>query len=346
MRIDKYLTNKYPSLSRAYIKNQIKLGNFLVFNKKVESRLKNVASLFSEAGRNPAPKADQDKQSTSNSDLRLSGAGVKPSYILREGDIVVFALGFVLPDAVIILPNPAIKLNVIYEDADVLVINKPAGLSVHPRQDKNGLPLLPEINSTLVSGLLAYYSAIASVGDNPLFRPGLVHRLDKDTSGVMIIAKNQRSFDWLKAQFKEHQTAKKYIALTHGLFKEKQGVIKTILARAKNNPTKQKISAKEGKEAVTEYRVIKEFKSYSLIEAQPKTGRLHQIRVHLAHLGHSIVGDVKYGLKNEIKLAGLDRQFLHAKELKIILLDNKENTFVAPLPDDLLGVLQALEKNK
>jgi len=345
MRIDKYLTTKYPNLSRVYIKNQIKLGNFLVGDKKV-----------------------------------------KPFYELREGDSVALAPGFTLPDTAQILPNPDIKLNIIFENNDVLVINKPAGLSVHPRQDKNGLPLLREIKTTLVSGLLAYYPAIANVGDPstssgqaPLLRPGIVHRLDKDTSGVMIIAKNQNSFDWLKKQFKERQTAKKYLALVHGLLKNKDGEINTLLTRATGDPTKQKVislpallPSDEGRragwgvekdthttpsqsppqlrgrgklrEAITRYKVIKEIKGYSLLEVSPKTGRLHQIRVHLAHLGHPVAGDAKYGDKRLPILPGLSRQFLHAKELEIALPDGSKKTFLAPLPADLQAPLDALER--
>jgi len=349
-RLDKYLQQKYPNLSRAYIKEQIQLGNFLI-----------------------------------------NGKLVKPSYLLRQEDTVALAPGFKLPEAENkILPNPKIKLHIIFENDDVLVTDKPAGLSAHPRQDKNGLPLTEEIESTLVSGLLAHHPAIANVGDFitspqssplkgeeekiisiqsppfeggekegvifPLLRPGIVHRLDKDTSGVMIIAKNQTSFVWLKKQFKERLVSKKYLALVHGCPKDKQGVIKTLLARAKNNPTKQKISTTEGKEAITEYQVIKEFKDYSLIEARPKTGRLHQIRVHLAHLGHPIAGDAKYG---PAKLAsshaqrggdkqlsaslGLTRQFLHAQELEIVLPNQIKKTFIAPLPPDLENVLQNIK---
>jgi len=337
-RLDKFVLTRFSQYSRAYLKKQIKLGNFLIGNKKI-----------------------------------------KPSYVLRQGDQVALAPGLILPpNAARILPNPAIKLNIIFENDNVIVINKPAGLAVHPRQDKNGLPLPQETNSTLVSGLLAYYPAIINVGDNPLLRPGLVHRLDKDTSGVMIIAKNQPSFEWLKKQFKERKTTKKYIALAHGLFKEKQGEIKTLLARAKKDPTKQKVvllgsllPSDEGKvgwgvekntntapsqsppqlrgrgkirEAITQYKVIKEFQNYTLLEAGPKTGRLHQIRVHLAHIGHPIVNDSKYGNKRLPSLPVPTRQFLHAQELKITLPSNQKKVFTAPLPNDLKTALNALER--
>ncbi|MBU2219846.1 RluA family pseudouridine synthase [Patescibacteria group bacterium] len=362
-RLDKFILAKFPRHSRAYLKEQIKLGNFLVYPVK-------------------SHKAGTAKQLFN----RVNDKKVKPSYILRADDTVTLAPGFVLPESTAILPNPNIKLNILYEDADVLVINKPAGLSVHPRQDKNGLPLLSEVDSTLVSGLLAYYPLIANVGDHPLLRPGLVHRLDKDTSGVMIIAKNQTSFNWLKAQFKERGVTKKYIALVHGSLKEKQGTIKTLLARAIKNPTKQhvvffkspspqtrgglgwgdeknknttpsfsppQLRGRGGpREAITQYKVIREFKNYTLLEASPKTGRLHQIRVHLAHIGHPVVGDAKYGqrLKSDFKGRAksdfselLNRQFLHAQELKIMLPDGQKKTFSAPLPTNLNAVLRALE---
>jgi len=350
MRLDKYLIIKYPNLSRAYIKDQVKLGNFLVGGKRV-----------------------------------------KPSYMLSEENQVAFAPGFSLPEKAVILSNPDIKLNIIFENDDVIVINKPAGLSVHPRQDKNGLPLLSEINNTLISGLLSYYPPLANVGDpstgsgQVAIRPGIVHRLDKDTSGIMIIAKNQNSFDWLKKQFKDRQATKKYLALVHGRLAEKEGQIKTLLQRASSDPTRQKVqpwtqsaqffrqpegyqaqaqgrtphrrplateheirpsgarvSAKEGKEAITDYKVIKEFKNYSLLEVSPKTGRLHQIRVHLAHLGHPVAGDAKYGDKRLPILPRLGRQFLHAAEIEVILPDGQKQVFSTPLPEDLAAILTTL----
>jgi len=310
-RLDKIIQKQFPQYSRAYLTDQIRLGNFLI-----------------------CPEGDQG----------TSGKKVKPSYPLQQNDQIILAPEFALPESAVIAPNSDIKLNIIFENDDVLVIDKPAGLSVHPRQDKNGLPLPKEIKSTLVSGLLASYPPLAKIGDLPAIRPGIIHRLDKDTSGVMIVAKNQPSFDWLKKQFKERLVAKKYLALVHGCPKEKQGLIKTLLARAKNDPTKQKISTREGKEAITEYQVIKELKDYSLIEARPRTGRLHQIRVHLAHLDHPVVSDAKYGARYLPAPPGLGRQFLHATELIITLPDGQEKTFMAPLPADLKTILAALEK--
>ncbi|KKS26532.1 MAG: Pseudouridine synthase [Parcubacteria group bacterium GW2011_GWA2_42_11] len=278
----------------------------------------------------------------------------KPSYALQENDKVESAPGFIIPDATMtqILPNPEIKLNIIHEDNNILVINKPAGIAVHPRQDKNHAPLASEILSTLVSELLAHYPPLAEVGDDPAIRPGIVHRLDKDTSGVMIIAKNQFSFDWLKKQFQDRLAQKKYLALVNGIVKNDAGIIDQPLARSQTDPTKQKISA-DGKPAITEYKVRQRFKDYTLLEVLPRTGRLHQIRVHLNFINHPVVGDKKYGPGHRLLPFNLSRQFLHAAELKIILPasmsdepNNQEKTFVAPLPKDLSDTLETLEKTK
>lgn len=308
-RLDKFLTAKFPSFSRAYLKGQVKLGNFLVNGKKN-----------------------------------------KPSFLLSEDDQVKLAPRFTLPDTTKLIPNPAIKLNIIYEDNDVLVINKPAGLAVHPRQSKGGAPLTEETDNTLVSGLLNYYPLLAKVGDPSTIsgqvniRPGIVHRLDKDTSGVLIIAKNQPSFDWLKKQFKERKVQKKYLALVQGSPKNIEGEISQSLARSPKNPAKQKIS-QGGREAITQYKVLKQFKKFSLLEVWPKTGRLHQIRVHLAWLGNPIVGDKKYSFKNQLLPKGLNRQFLHAAELQIILPNGQKKQFYSPLPTELTKIITQLEKN-
>jgi len=335
-RLDKFLSQKFSQYSRAYLKEQIKAGVVLVDDKIV-----------------------------------------KPSYVLREGDLVAFAPEFTAPNEQKILPNPEIKLDIIYEDGDALVINKPAGLSVHPRQDKNGRPLAGEVNNTLISGLLARYPAIATIGDSPALRPGLVHRLDKDTSGVMIVAKNQTSFDWLKKQFQERKVAKKYLALVVGRPKEKQGVMKNLLMRSASDPTKQKVlsyksplPSDEGRagwgdekisnttpsqsppqlrwrrisEAITQYKIFKEFKNFTLIEARPKTGRLHQIRVQFAALGLPVAGDAKYGSRQRPCPPGLARQFLHAQKLKITLPDGSKKAFSSPLPPDLTKVLKGLAR--
>ncbi len=285
-RLDKFLVAKFPSLSRAYLKGQIKLGNILVYpvkekiGKKVEPRRrKSVAPHISAAGRNPAPKASAPNILPSAEAGGLLVRRVKPAYVLREGDQVAFAPEFTLPDTTKLIPNPAIKLNIIYEDNDVLVIDKPAGLTIHPRQTKGGTPLAKETNNTLVSGLISHYPPLANIGDNPPIRPGIVHRLDKDTSGVLIVAKNQKSFDWLKSQFKERRVQKKYLALVQGLPKNMENEIAQNLARSKKNPTKQKISG-AGKIAITRYKVLKQFKKLRLMKSKIAKRR-EQIKIRI-----------------------------------------------------------------
>jgi 23S rRNA pseudouridine1911/1915/1917 synthase len=300
-RLDKFLLSHFPQYSRAFLKEQIKQGIFLIGGKKV-----------------------------------------KPSYVLRQGDTVALAPGFKLPEVAKLIPNPEIKINIIYENTDVVVIDKPAGISVHPRQNKNLEPIPRGVRNTLVNGLLARWPEMANVGDLPSVRPGLVHRLDKDTSGVIIIVKNQAAFEWLKKQFQGHLVTKKYLALVHGRLKEKTGEIKCFLKRSPD-PTKQQV-ASEGREAISQYKAIEEFKNYSLLEVIPKTGRFHQIRAQLAWLGHPVVGDQKYGSpRMGQKPTGLTRQFLHAAELEIMLLDGRKRLFKAPLAPDLAATLTTLD---
>ena len=339
-RIDKFILEKYPNLSRAFIKQQIKLGNILIYpvrSLKIEPEIPQSEP----QAKSPQKLKIRTKYAwTSNG---VDGKKVKPSYVLRQGDLVALAPGFTLPTETKIQPNPNMKLNIVYENSDVIVLDKPAGLIVHPRQTKTGVPIAKELNNTLVSGLLAHYPLLTNVGDNPTIRPGIVHRLDKDTSGLMIVAKNQKSFNWLKKQFQERKVQKKYLALVCGQPKNDSDTIEAPLGRSKSDPTKQKIDS-QGKPAVTDYKTIKRFKNFTLIEARPKTGRLHQIRVHLAHLGHPVAGDKKYGQENRPCPAGLKRQFLHAQELKIILPEGNKKTFSAPLPMDLTTIIEKLEK--
>ncbi len=255
-------------------------------------------------------------------------------------------------------PDFSIPLNIVYEDKDIIVLNKQAGISVHPS--------INEPNKTLVNALIAKYPEIKNVGDPPVggqviqLRPGIVHRLDKDTSGLLVVAKNQKTFEFLKKQWQDGQVIKKYLALVWGHPKEK-GEIVSELARSlkdfrkrmvvrpeKNkeeiNPHTQELSVGvKGKMAITEYKVVKKFRDFSLIEVYPKTGRMHQIRVHMASLGHPIAGDKVYGKKKEAP-EGLTRQFLHAHYLNLSLPNGKKLAFETDLPDALTNVLTKLEK--
>jgi len=203
-------------------------------------------------------------------------------------------------------------MEIIYEDENVKVIDKPAG-----------------IDSETI--------------------PGRAHRLDKDTSGVLIIAKNEQTLDFLQKQFQERKTEKIYTALISGNINNKEGKIETLLGRSPQDRRKQKVflphepGVQNKRDAVTEYKLIKRFKDYDLLEVKPKTGRKHQIRVHMAYLGHPIVGDKLYGFKNQLNLEGLDRQFLHASMLKIQLPNGEIKEFQSPLSKKLNLCLQKLK---
>ena len=178
-------------------------------------------------------------------------------------------------------------------------------------------------------------------GENSDDIEGRAHRLDKDTSGILITAKNEKTLEFLQKQFKERKIKKKYLALVTGNLKEKEGKIETLLGRSPNDRRKQKVFSPtdpgaEGKrEAVTHYKVLQRFKNYDLIEIEPRTGRKHQIRVHFSHLGHPLAGDKLYGFKNQPEPEGLKRQFLHANYLKITLPNNIIKEFESKLPNDL-----------
>jgi len=234
------------------------------------------------------------------------------------------------------------NIKIIYEDENVLAINKPAGLLVHGQ-------------NSLVDWLVKNYPEVKGVGEDPE-RPGIVHRLDKDTSGVLLVAKNQKSFEWLKEQFVNRKIKKKYLVLLCGKLKAESGIINLPIGRSKT-PLKRLASEKaRGKlrEAITEYKVLKRFvvkhsvldktikhrvfDNYTLVEAFPKTGRTHQLRVHFKAIGHPVAGDKLYG-KPEEKLG---RQFLHAQSLELSLRGGAVIKLEADLPEDLKNFLNML----
>ncbi|MEA3452754.1 MAG: RluA family pseudouridine synthase [Patescibacteria group bacterium] len=219
-------------------------------------------------------------------------------------------------------------MNIIYQDKNLLVINKPAGIN----SDKE-----------LMMELIKELPELIKAGEYP--RHGLIHRLDKDTSGILLIAKNNKSLSFFQKQFKERKVDKKYIALVQGTIPKKSGEIKTLINR---EGIKQKTFPLLGPQRVgsriaeTSWKIIKEYKEYTFVEATPKTGRKHQIRVHFAHLGFPIAGDKLYSFKNKKKPKGLQRQFLHANQLKIRLLDGKEKIFRSDLPEELKQIIKIL----
>ena len=215
------------------------------------------------------------------------------------------------------------NIPIIYEDDDVIVVDKPAGILVHPvTNEKNTLLDFLKIKCP---------------------NSQLVHRLDKDTSGLMVIAKNEKTYEWLKSQFLNRQIKKKYLALVHGILKDKKGIIaKSISKSRKRGGSQTTTPIGKRREAVTRYEVLKEFENYTLLEVSPETGRTHQIRIHLASIGHPIAGDEKYKFKRQLKLEGLTRQFLHANYLKITLPKGGIKEFLSNLPIELNKILEKL----
>lgn len=236
-------------------------------------------------------------------------------------------------------PDFNIPLDIVYEDDDIVVINKQARISVHPSVN--------EPSGTVANALIAKYpELIAGVGEDSL-RPGIVHRLDKDTSGLLVVAKNQKSFEFLKKEWQSGQVIKKYLALVWGTMKSEKGEIKSELARSLSDFRKRMVlklragQELKGKLAVTEYEVVKKYKDFSLVEVIPKTGRTHQIRVHMASIGHPVAGDKVYGNK-KVAPEGLTRQFLHAFYLSFSLPGGKKIALESDLPEDLNEILAKL----
>jgi len=255
--------------------------------------------------------------------ILVNGQRAKSNQRLSKVDRITVKLPplFVRP-----LAEP-IPLTVIYEDEDILVIDKPAGLTVHPAP---GHP-----SHTLVNAILAHCPGLAM--SNELVRPGIVHRLDKDTSGLIVIAKNDYAREYLAAQFRSRIVTKGYLVLVKGRLSPEQGIIEAPIGRDPRSRRKMAI-VEAGKEATTQYSVRKYLGNYTLIEVTPLTGRTHQIRVHLSAIGYPVVGDLIYGIKS----AHLNRQFIHDR-LGFRLPSTKQyQKFTSPLPLDLEQALEYL----
>ena len=281
-RLDKYVVEKCPTLSRTYAQKLIGEGYITVND-------------------------------------RVAKAGLK----LNIGDRV----NIVIPPAP---PSPllpeAIPLNIIYEDDDLLVIDKPAGLAVHPAPG--------HYTHTLVNAILSHFPDLPDTSDS--LRPGIVHRLDKDASGVMLVAKNRSAQLNLINQFKSRSVVKAYLVLVKGHLTPELGVIEAPIGRDPRNRKRMAVVT-EGREARTQYNVVKHIGNYTLLEVRPETGRTHQIRVHLSAIGYPVVGDPTYGVKS----AYLSRQFLHASRLGFQLSSTGEYVeFTSELPPDLAQALK------
>jgi 23S rRNA pseudouridine1911/1915/1917 synthase len=231
------------------------------------------------------------------------------------------------------------KLKILYEDKDVLVVEKPAGLLVHPTGAKRE-------EETLVDAVRTHFPGIDGVGEDPT-RPGIVHRLDKDVSGVMVVAKSQAMFKSLKAQFTGRDVEKEYLALVYGKLPKDTGTINFKLARSKAHGRMTARSGdQEGKEAITHYEVIERFKTATFVRVHILTGRTHQIRAHFKGLGYPLIGDTLYQRRKirNIRPIPLDRVFLHAHKLTITLPDGLRKTFESPLPDTLKQLMETLPR--
>lgn len=233
--------------------------------------------------------------------------------------------------------------EIIYSDRDVIVINKPPGVAVHSsrmfmREASGGLRAT---GNTLVDFLLEKFPEIKTVGDDPTIRPGIVHRLDKDTSGILVIARNQKSFEGIKKLFQQRRVEKIYRAIVCGSLKTKRGVIAFPIGRIVKNPLKRgiekgKARIRGAREAITEYRVLRAGNAYSLVELRPRTGRMHQLRVHMKELGHPIACDRVYGGKGVCCPLGVLRHLLHAQSLSFVFPERTKRMFEADPPDDFL----------
>lgn len=290
-RVDKFLSDRLPEISRSKVKNFIESGNATLNGVVVDK------------------------------------AGEKA----KTGDVITILITEDDSDGLVPEEMP---LNIIYEDQNVIVINKEAGKVVHPGAGN--------YSGTLVNALLAYYPPIRDVGEKE--RPGVVHRLDKDTSGVVIFAKTDKAYKWLVNQFKNRNTQKTYLALVDGKPPTPTGRIEAPIVRDRKDRTRMAVGLQgQGKKAVSEYITIDEFRQHTYLEVRPITGRTHQIRVHLKYLDVPVVGDTLYGRRHpSIKM---DRFFLHAKALSIKLPGERvPRTFDADLPKELQKILEWLQR--
>lgn len=258
-----------------------------------------------------------------NGNILVNGNKVKNSYKLQNGDDV--EINYV-EENLDIRPED-IKLNIVYEDDDIIVVNKESGMVVHPA--------VGNTSGTLVNALMGY-SELSNV--NKGFRPGIVHRIDKDTSGLLVVAKNDKAHLFLEEELKKHNINRTYIALVHGVIKHDTGEIDAPIGRDKLDRKKMAVTSENSKSAITHFKVIERYKNTTLIECKLETGRTHQIRVHMKYIGYPIVNDPVYSRDKNIDGFG---QMLHAKSISFIHPRTKEKmTFNADVPDEFNKILE------
>ena len=260
--------------------------------------------------------------------ITVNGKIEKPSFKVKENDVIEVEE---IVDQKADIKEENIPLNIVYEDDDILIINKPQGMVVHPA---NG-----HYSGTLVNALMYQADSLSSI--NGVIRPGIVHRIDKDTAGLLCVAKNDNAHHFLAEQLKDHMMAREYIALVRGVIKENSGTIEMSIGRDKKD--RQKMAAiKDGKPAITHFQVLERFKDHTLVKCQLVSGRTHQIRVHMSAIGHPVEGDPLYAGKNYDKLYQ-NGQLLVAFKLKLTHPGTKkEMQFEIELPDYFQKVLESL----
>lgn len=264
--------------------------------------------------------------------VTVNGKLTKSNYKTQAAD----QIKIIFPEAKPVeITAEAIPLDILYEDNDIIVINKPRGMVVHPAAGNYA--------GTLVNALLEHCKDLSGI--NGEIRPGIVHRLDKDTSGVMVVAKNDRAHIDLAEQIKHRTASRKYLAIVHGTIAEEQGIINAPIGRHPSDRKKMAVTFSNSKEAVTRFRVIERFINHTLVECKLQTGRTHQIRVHMQYIGHPVVGDPKYG--PEKKRFAISGQALHSAELSLKHpITGEEMLFSAPVPPDMAAILVQLKALK
>lgn len=282
-----------------------------------------ISMSLEDMSRNSVQKLIADGRVTVNEKL------IKSNYKIKINDVIK-----------IIIPEPElldvkaenIDIHIVYEDNDLAVINKPQGMVVHPAAGHYG--------GTLVNGLMYHLKDLSSI--NGVMRPGIVHRLDKNTSGLMLVAKNDKSHNFLAACLKEHSINRIYYALVEGNVKDDVGKVDAPLGRSEKDRKKRAVTTKNSKNAVTNYQVVKRYGKYTLLKLKLETGRTHQIRVHMKYIGHAVVGDDVYGSK--LNKFGLEGQLLHSKTVGFIHPTTGEYMeFDSELPEYFQRVLKIIE---
>lgn len=261
----------------------------------------------------------------------VNGKATKSNYKINPGDLIEVSYEDLSELDVVAQDIP---LDIRYEDSDVIVINKPRGMVVHPANGNQ--------QGTLVNALLYHCKDLSGI--NGVLRPGIVHRIDKDTTGLIIVAKNDKAHLELSKQLQDKTVNRLYYALVHGTFAHDYGTIDAPIGRDETDRQKMAVTEKNSKEARTHFRVLERFKDYSLVECRLETGRTHQIRVHMRYINHPIVGDEKYGYRRTMKIGG---QLLHAHQLEFVHPSTGEKMVVeAEIPQDFAEVLQRLRAER